>query len=88
MTDTEKRKCVGAAVDPLPRFAEDLRRPQPERLITIPVSEYLYLNRIDAMMDVLLNDDEYSNRAAIDAVKAAVKELRHSMATAEAVAVE
>lgn len=67
---------------------EPVNRPRPERFATISMAEYLYLNRIDAMMDVLLSDDSYNNNTTLDAVKDAVKELRHSMATAEAVAVE
>ena len=61
---------------------------EPERYITIPVTEYIYLNRIDSMMDVILEDSGYTNSATVSAVKDAVKNLRHAMNTAEAVAVE
>lgn len=62
--------------------------PTPERFITIPVSEYIYLNRIDSMMDVLIADPSYNCSDSVGAVTAAVQKLRHAMNTAEAVAVE
>lgn len=77
---------IGEALAELP--PEPVNRPRPERFVTISMSEYLYLNRIDAVMDVLLADNTYTNSTTVDAVKSAVQELRHSMATAEAVAME
>lgn len=45
-------------------------------LITIPVSEYMYLQRVDALMDVLLLDSAYSSAHTIQAVKDAVLAMR------------
>ena len=44
--------------------------------ITIPVSEYMYLQRVDALMDVLLLDSAYSSAHTIQAVKDAVLAMR------------
>ncbi len=44
--------------------------------ITIPVAEYMYLQRLDALMDVLLLDAAYSSAHTIQAVKDAVLAMR------------
>ena len=44
--------------------------------ITIPVAEYMYLQRLDALMDVLLMDAAYASTNTIQAVKDAVIAMR------------
>lgn len=44
--------------------------------ITIPVAEYMYMQRLDALMDVLLLDAAYSSAHTIQAVKDAVLAMR------------
>ena len=48
----------------------------PSEYITIPVAEYMYLQRLDALMDVLLLDAAYSSAHTIQAVKDAVLAMR------------
>lgn len=50
--------------------------PAPSEYITIPVAEYMYLQRLDALMDVLLLDAAYSSAHTIQAVKDAVLAMR------------
>lgn len=45
--------------------------------VTIPVAEYIYLQRVDALMDALLADTYYSNSQAVIAVQDAVKAMRN-----------
>lgn len=47
-----------------------------DKYITIPVAEYMYLQRLDALMDVLLLDAAYSSAHTIQAVKDAVLAMR------------
>jgi len=47
-----------------------------DRLVTIPLAEYHYLTRIDAMVDVLINDYSYRKTNTIDAVLASIKAMR------------
>lgn len=44
--------------------------------ITIPVAEYMYLQRLDALMDVLLMDVAYASTNTIQAVKDSVLAMR------------
>ena len=48
----------------------------PTEFITIPVAEYMYLHRLDALMDVLLLDSAYSSAHTIQAVKDTVLSMR------------
>lgn len=50
--------------------------PVASEYITIPVAEYMYLQRLDALMDVLLLDAAYSSAHTIQAVKDAVLAMR------------
>lgn len=50
--------------------------PHASEFITIPVAEYMYLQRVDALMDVLLLDSAYSSAHTIQAVKDAVLTMR------------
>lgn len=50
--------------------------PKADQYITIPVEEYKYLQRLDALMDVLLLDMAYSSAHTIQAVKDAVVAMR------------
>ncbi len=47
-----------------------------DQYITITVEEYAYLQRLDALMDVLLLDVAYSSAHTIQAVKDAVLAMR------------
>ena len=51
--------------------------------VTIPLAEYAYLHRLDALMDVLLMDGTYSSSTAVNAVKDTVRSMR-MVAKAEA----
>jgi len=51
--------------------------PAPAENITIPVAEYNYLTRLDALMDVLLSDETYRSTNTVDAVKLAVLAMRN-----------
>ncbi len=51
-------------------------KPAASEYITIPVAEYMYLQRLDALMDVLLLDAAYSSAHTIQAVKDAVLAMR------------
>lgn len=54
-----------------------VRKPNgPTEFITIPVAEYMYLHRLDALMDVLLLDDAYASSHTIQAVKDTVLSMR------------
>lgn len=44
--------------------------------ITIPVAEYIYLQRIDALMDTLLQADNYNNTQVVAAIRETVKSMR------------
>lgn len=44
--------------------------------VTIPLAEYHYLTRIDALMDVLINDDSYRKMQTVEAVVASAKAMR------------
>lgn len=44
--------------------------------IAIPVAEYMYLQRVDALMDVLLMDAAYASTNTIQAVKDSVLAMR------------
>ena len=48
----------------------------PTEYITIPVAEYMYLQRLDALMDVLLLDAAYASSHTIEAVKDTVVSMR------------
>lgn len=84
--ETANRNMAANSGAELPQ--EPAKCPVSDRYITIPLAEYIYLNRIDSMVDVLLADDSYNSCDAVGAVKAAIQELRHAINTAEAVAVE
>lgn len=47
-----------------------------DQLITIPVAEYVYLQRVDALVDILL-DDTYTTSMVLAAIQAAVKKMRN-----------
>lgn len=44
--------------------------------ITIPVAEYMYLHRLDTLMDVLLMDETYCSSHTIQAVKDTILSMR------------
>lgn len=44
--------------------------------VTIPLAEYAYLHRLDALMDVLLMDMTFCNSATVKAVKETVMSMR------------
>lgn len=46
------------------------------QFITIPVAEYVYLQRLDALMDVLLLDEAYASSHTIQAVKDTLLSMR------------
>ena len=48
----------------------------PTEFITIPVAEYMYLHRLDALMDVLLLDVTYCSANTIQAVKDTILSMR------------
>lgn len=50
--------------------------PAASEFITIPVAEYIYLQRLDALMDVLLMDAAYASTNTIQAVKDSVLAMR------------
>lgn len=54
--------------------------PKPARsateFITIPVAEYMYLHRLDAVVDVLLLDSAYCSSNTIQAVKDTILSMR------------
>ena len=45
--------------------------------ITIPVAEYVYLQRVDALMDTLLVADNFNNSQVIASIKNAVLAMRN-----------
>ena len=51
-------------------------KPGPTEYITIPVADYMYLQRLDALMDVLLLDAAYASSHTIEAVKDTVVAMR------------
>lgn len=48
-----------------------------DKTITIPVAEYIYLQRIDALMDTLLQADNYNNTQVVAAIRQAVQSMRN-----------
>ena len=52
-------------------------KPAACEVITIPVSEYIYLQRIDAFMDVLLQADNYNNNQVVAGIRKAVLSMRN-----------
>lgn len=61
----------------------EYRRPIPAPMpvassshITIPVAEYIYLQRVDALMDALLNADNYNNAQVVASVRNTIKAMR------------
>lgn len=47
-----------------------------DQYITIPVEEYIYLQKLDALMDVLLGDGDYSTFRALAAVRQSIREMK------------
>lgn len=65
MSDTKAKKDMQKAPDDL------------TKTITISIAEYVYLNRIDALMDAVANDTEYySNSQTVRSVIDAVRKMR------------
>lgn len=48
-----------------------------DQLITIPVAEYVYLQRVDALMDALLQADSYNNTQVVAAIRQTVNAMRN-----------
>jgi hypothetical protein len=47
-----------------------------DQYITIPVAEYIYLQKLDALMDVLLGDGDYSTFRTLAAVRQSIREMK------------
>lgn len=64
-----------------PEFRNPVPAPAPTPAlcenITIPVAEYIYLQRIDALMDTLLQADNYNNTQVVAAIRETVKGMRN-----------
>lgn len=61
---------------PAPLHTPETAPSFPTKCITIPVAEYMYLHRLDALMDVLLLDETYCSSKAVQAVKDTVLSMR------------
>ena len=44
--------------------------------ITIPLEEYAYLQKLDALMDILLGDGDYSTFRNVAAVRQSIREMK------------
>lgn len=51
-------------------------KPAATKYITIPVAEYVYLQRVDALMDALMQDPSSYNSQVVMSVLAAAKSMR------------
>ena len=63
-------------IPPMPATLITKQELAPTEYITVPVAEFLYLQRLDTLMDVLLLDSTYSSAATVQAVKDTVLALR------------
>lgn len=77
---SEKKKPTGLETPEQFQFTPQFV-PVPTPTVTIPVAEYMYLQRVDALMDVLLHTDEYSTSSnmtyTVGCIKETVKEMRN-----------
>lgn len=46
-------------------------------IVSIPVAEYVYLQRVDALMDALLQADSYNNTQVVAAIRQTVNAMRN-----------
>ena len=78
---SEKKKPTGLET-PEYRLPTPPPAPKPAAAcehITIPVAEYMYLQRVDALMDVLLHTDDYSPSSNMAYVVGCIKETVNEM---------
>lgn len=71
-------------------MSEDKRQPNPNyvppasvkpaatKYITIPLEEYAYLQKLDALMDILLGDGDYATFRNVAAVRQSIREMKQS----------
>lgn len=53
-------------------------RPAATEYITIPLEEYAYLQKLDALMDILLGDGDYATFRNVAAVRQSIREMKQS----------
>lgn len=79
---SEKKKTTGLET---PEYSRPTPPPAPMPAaacanITIPVAKYIYLQRVDALVDVLMHTDPYSTSNVtyvVDCIKQTITEMRN-----------